>query len=531
MSAKIEERIKKINMTPGQMALMGMLILQVIGLFIMNLTMVNVRIDGDSANLFTHMIRMAEEKTYIIPGWLYTTSLEIDCSVLLAMPLYMLTGSIGVSVAISNLIFTLLFIYVWMLILKKESLWVRLLFANLVLIPFRTGMLDYYNMMFFAGGQYQIRILIVSLLIYILLESEESPKIKQYLTLSGLFVVLLFISSLSSGMYVMLMGLFPVTMVYFLIHFISWKKVPVYIWGLGVISALSALCGIMLNNRIFIGERYTLSINYTALPIMYDYPTRAFWGVYELLGAVSYSGELPAMSPEGVFFLFRFVLVSLLYLSVGYSIWRIIRKKASKFEALAVGLIVWNFFVNVVFMTCYSSATFEYRYHIIIVIPAMAILCRHIYALINTLKLPQQKTIVMTALICMLFAVGVYHYGKFIKEEDPNTTAEEISEYCESLGCDQVYVYFSQELSELVRYFSGGRDYTRMLANGHTYIRDYYLDCHDRPIEPTEKSMFVFAVKDLPDFEISTETGGSFDKYELKPLKQIGDYFVFAVNE
>ena len=167
MSAKIEERIKKINMTPGQMALMGMLILQVIGLFIMNLTMVNVRIDGDSANLFTHMIRMAEEKTYIIPGWLYTTSLEIDCSVLLAMPLYMLTGSIGVSVAISNLIFTLLFIYVWMLILKKESLWVRLLFANLVLIPFRTGMLDYYNMMFFAGGQYQIRILIVSLLIYI----------------------------------------------------------------------------------------------------------------------------------------------------------------------------------------------------------------------------------------------------------------------------------------------------------------------------------------------------------------------------
>ena len=99
MTGKTLKNFNDLNMKPGQMILGCMLTLQLICLFIMNLTMVTSRIDWDSANLFTHMIRMAEEKTYIIPGWLYTTSLEIDCSVLLAMPLYMLTGSIGLSVA------------------------------------------------------------------------------------------------------------------------------------------------------------------------------------------------------------------------------------------------------------------------------------------------------------------------------------------------------------------------------------------------------------------------------------------------
>lgn len=531
MTGKTLKNFNDLNMKPGQMILGCMLTLQLICLFIMNLTMVTSRIDWDSANLFTHMIRMAEEKTYIIPGWLYTTSLEIDCSVLLAMPLYMLTGSIGLSVAVSNLVFAVIFIYVWFRILQNESLWVRLLFANLVLIPYNTGMLDYYNMMFFAGGQYLIRILIVSLLIYILSEEDVSSHKKSYIALSGLFIAMVFISSLSSGMYILLMGLFPVAAVYFLMRFVKWKKVPLYIWGLGAVSLLSALFGMMLNNRIFIGERYVAGINYTALSVLYEYPGRVFWGVFELFGAASYLGDLPAISLEGVFFLFRFVLVMLLYMSILYSVWRIIHKKASKFEILSVGLILWNFFVNTVFMTCYATGTFEYRYHLMIVIPAMALLCRHIEEFTSKFDLLQQKKIVTAALICMIFSVCTYQYGKFILAEDINKDAEEIADYCESLDCDHVYVYFSQELSELTRFFSGGKDYTRMLANGRTYIRDYYLAYHDRPIDPTDRSLFVFSLEDGAPFGLGPDTVGTFDKYELKPLKQIGDYVVFTVNE
>ena len=160
----------------------------------------------------------------------------------------------------------------------------------------------------------------------------------------------------------------------------------------------------------------------------------------------------------------------------------------------------------------------------------MALLCRHIEELIGKFKLPQQKKIVTAVLICTICALSAYQYGKFILAEDINKDAEEIAEYCESLECDHVYVYFSQELSELTRFFSGGKDYTRMLANGRTYIRDYYLAYQDRPIDPTEKTLFVFSVEDGAALGLTQEDGGIFNGYELNALNRIGDYVVYSVK-
>ena len=48
-------------------------------------------LNGDGADLFNHVMEMAKQHTIYIPGWKYATTLELDCSALLALPIYMVT--------------------------------------------------------------------------------------------------------------------------------------------------------------------------------------------------------------------------------------------------------------------------------------------------------------------------------------------------------------------------------------------------------------------------------------------------------
>lgn len=505
-----------------------MLIIQFICLFLFNVLKLNDYMDPDAANLFSHMFKVVHERTYLIPDWIYTTTLELDCSLFLVAPIYAVTRSVPVSVGITNLVYALFFIYIWMKVLRKESFYSRLLFANLVLIPYQLGMLDYYNMMYFSGGQYLIKTLIPVILIAILLQSEEKEySQREFIGLSVIFTALLFLTSLSSGIYVMMMGLAPVALVYLGIKFVKWEKIPGRIWLLAIISGLLSVTGILLNSRF--EKDMVWEIIYPDVENMYEYPKRVFWGIFQLFGGVKWIDQVPVLSPEGIIMLVKIILVFAVLISAIYTLALWIKQKASLLQKMLAMMFIWGLFFQSIFLTSYASATYEYRYHLMEMIPALALLCVNLAGILPVFKNKHQLLALKILSLSILVAFAIYNYSDAFQGYNEHAVIpREIVEKCEGLGYDVVYIYTEQPYAEYGRYYSGGKDYFTCLAGGSIYARDYYKRYSDVTMEPTEISLFVFKCTELVPFEIGAE-GGYFNGYYLYPVLQVGEYTILRV--
>ena len=76
-------------------------------------------VDSDSAKLFLHAMEIAENKTLLLPGWIYTTTLEIDTAMLPAIPIYLLTGNIYLSFGIANILILSFFLCIILLLFRE----------------------------------------------------------------------------------------------------------------------------------------------------------------------------------------------------------------------------------------------------------------------------------------------------------------------------------------------------------------------------------------------------------------------------
>ena len=185
-----------------------LLALEFLFLCYVNLCLTSHILDGDGADLYGHIIEMAEQGTLFLPEWKYTTTMELDCVTIFALPLYLLTRRIFGSVGIANILLILLLAAVILRVVKNlggTSLqgYFSLL---LVLLPYDVGMLDYMDMLLFGGSQYLVKVLVPLLLVILLTEKTRTPS---RILFAVLYSFLLFVTSLSSGLYVLLLGLFP----------------------------------------------------------------------------------------------------------------------------------------------------------------------------------------------------------------------------------------------------------------------------------------------------------------------------------
>jgi hypothetical protein len=143
-----------------------LLVLEFLFLCYVNLRLTSHILDGDAADLYGHIMEMGEQGTLFLPGWQYTTTMELDCVTLLALPLYLLTRKIFVSVGIANILLVLLLDAVILRVVKNlgGTIAQGTLSVLLVLLPYDVGMLDYMDMILFGGSQYLIKVLVPLLL-------------------------------------------------------------------------------------------------------------------------------------------------------------------------------------------------------------------------------------------------------------------------------------------------------------------------------------------------------------------------------
>ena len=89
-----------------------LLICQVGGLIFFNLSDIRCSLDLDAASAIYHYMEVIKNRTLRLPDWNHTTTLELDGSFMLAVPIYFLIKNIFLSIGIANIIMACLYLFV-----------------------------------------------------------------------------------------------------------------------------------------------------------------------------------------------------------------------------------------------------------------------------------------------------------------------------------------------------------------------------------------------------------------------------------
>ena len=158
-----------------------------------NLFTIREVMDNDMAKLFVHIAEMWRTKSVIIPGWVYDTTVEIDCSSVLAVFIYGITGDIYISFGIANIIFLSLYLYIIARFAEVAGFTPEAgrLAMLAVMIPYSFGQLLYFDMMFFGGAYYCMKVAVRYIFLYRVMSLESAgchcPSYACALRLSQLF--------------------------------------------------------------------------------------------------------------------------------------------------------------------------------------------------------------------------------------------------------------------------------------------------------------------------------------------------------
>ena len=207
-------------------AFLGLVVIEICCLIYYNFA-TNYAVDQDSAKLMYHTIKMWENKSLIIPDWTYMTTGEWDCSSMLAMPIYGITGNIILSFAIANTLNIFIFsVIVWVL-MKSVNISNRYIFLALaiILMPYSWGMLNYANMLFYSGAQYIYKVLLPIALLALFHYTPKKQNIFLYMMLYVFTEILVFMTISSSSIFVIACGIIPIFACRILYMFVK-KELP-----------------------------------------------------------------------------------------------------------------------------------------------------------------------------------------------------------------------------------------------------------------------------------------------------------------
>ncbi|MCH5344091.1 MAG: hypothetical protein J1E64_08630 [Acetatifactor sp.] len=503
---------KKVNKKPMEACLTLLLILQVLLIALSNLTLIDQTLDHDAAKLLKHIITMWEEKTWAIPQWSYLTTLEWDCTTLFALPLYGLTKNIYLACTLSNVIFTLILLRVIFLLFEGSDPLYPLLCANLVCIPYRVGMLDYYNMLFFSGAQYIVKILIPLLLIGILLLAEQKKplvKNRRFWFFTLLYLVLLTVSSSSSNVYVAACGLAPVFVAYLAYKFLKWERVPSLVFVLIGLSALCTFLGMRVNETLMGGTRAE-GMKFCSVYDMLNNVSSCFFGLFELVGGATAEFDAVIFSVDGMIMLAKCLLMAAFLLCGLYAIVKCVKKRGDLRLILLLSVFVWNYFILNVSYSKAGASTYDYRYHLIGVIPLMCVAAVVMVQWFRGLSNIQQKWLFLCGFAAFfMFQVLVFREVFILGEQ--NKSLKDLVAYVDDMNLETVYTYYSGGEAEICRLLGGDCLYLDIDAEGLTMAHDYYSRYEYAPIW-TENAIVAVYMRDQGDsFELGEHLVVRFD--------------------
>ncbi len=202
--------------------MLAVLAIQLVFIIWINLFKCHDFVEHDASMLYSHTIHMWEQKKLVIPGYQEETFFHLDTSCILALPLYGLTHDIFLAYGISNCVFLILTLLIMNDLLKRLDVKDLYRYAGLLLyiIPYRLGLAQYLNMLFFECSFYNVCILVTVLAIDLFLyKRPETPDKKErfrYYAMLVIYALFTVLTAFSRGTYTLLVALLPAILCYVL---------------------------------------------------------------------------------------------------------------------------------------------------------------------------------------------------------------------------------------------------------------------------------------------------------------------------
>lgn len=327
-------------------------------------------IDNDAGKVFTHMMAIWESGTLAVPDWQYITTMELDCTTILALPFYGLTRNPILAFWCGNVILlagwaALLYTLVRRMggSIAKASLTILA-----VLLPYEFYILGYWNMLFLNASQYAFKVMLPLLLIVLLL-APERPRRRDW-ALLVLYLAGCWLTALSSGIYVAACGLAPVLCLAIYEWLQSRLRATPYRLACLFGSAAATLAGLFQQHLLGIASNAS-SMELNRLDTIRDNAANCLIGFFRLFGAVP-NESLPVFSLDGISTLLRMLLAAAL---LALAVWFSVRALSGSLPAVLhparylVAVFWWNLAVLLATNTRYGDKYFEYRYHLIGAVP------------------------------------------------------------------------------------------------------------------------------------------------------------------
>lgn len=425
----------------------GILFLQIVVIIVYNLTMLRYKADYDSSSGMVQLVEIWRQKTLLIQDWAYQTTSGWDIPLIFAVLFYGITKNVFVSMGIANSIFAVAYAFLVYDILKKNDVAKSNIFAILIVLftPYATGQLGYFSMLFIGTASYSVKVLITLLLIDILLGVEKGAGLKKMAVRIIFLVLFSLLSGLSSGLYMLVCGVLPV-----IIYFV-WKALqqntlkwlfskPVFVT---VLSAAAFVVGIILG-KLFGLENSSSSMTLLPGNRMAENALNCFVAVWELFGAVreSTSTPLQVISKEGIVTLLGVVVTALFIFAILYYAVRVLQRKEKRTVIEAVLCVVLvNMCVLLLTDTTYSADTFECRYHIVAMIPAMLLFGMFFQEISQKMNRLSCNAVLLVVVCACVLISGANYAGLYMDSENALINdLSKITDLAKEEDVDLIYV-------------------------------------------------------------------------------------------
>lgn len=395
------------------------IVIQIGALAVFNLTRLPYESNYDSSCAYAQIVEMWRQKRILLKDWSYQTTLGIDSPVLLGALFYGITKNAFTAFGLANIVTVIVYACLFYDILKQADVKknMRLLAVLFLLTPYSTGQLGYMPMLFTSAGSYAYKLLVPLLLIDILVRMHKGQEIKKYWYLILFATFFVFDTAVSSGEYILLCAVLPL-IGYEILHVLIGNDIKqIFNKRLGFLILESAIyvVGIKVGRRTGIIESVGSQMMLTKAKHFPSVIAKCLTGIFQLFGGIPDYEDIPVTQTYGMMYLFRFFLAAVILASWIYLLKHL--KENEKYKEL-VGMITCIFAVNLIVLIFanvnYATKTFEYRYHLISMIPMILLTSIAASDLWEKRKLLEQ-TIVLVTIVLLLF-VNVYDYKNYMRD-------------------------------------------------------------------------------------------------------------------
>ncbi len=395
------------------------IVIQIGALAVFNLTRLPYESNYDSSCAYAQIVEMWRQKRILLKDWAYQTTLGIDSPVLLGVLFYGITKNAFTAFGLANIVTVIVYAFLFYDILKQADVKknMRLLAVLFLLTPYSTGQLGYMPMLFTSAGSYAYKLLVPLLLIDILVRMHKGQEIKKYWYLILFATFFVFDTAVSSGEYILLCAVLPL-IGYEILHVLIGNDIKqIFNKRLGFLILESAIyvVGIKVGRRTGIIESVGSQMMLTKAKHFPSVIAKCLTGIFQLFGGIPDYEDIPVAQTYGMMYLFRFFLAAVILASWIYLLKHL--KENEKYKEL-VGMITCIFAVNLIVLIFanvnYATKTFEYRYHLISMIPMILLTSIAASDLWEKRKLLEQ-TIVLVTIVLLLF-VNVYDYKNYMRD-------------------------------------------------------------------------------------------------------------------